>query len=109
MHPISKRAYGRFLRNYVVSGNKIIQSKLQRDKSVIDQAIRTNDGNNKDQIRLFDVTKQFGSFGAIKVVTYNVEPGQIFALFKPNGAGKSTSFNKLIRILAAFTGSMYIN
>ena len=89
--------------------DKVIQSELQGDQSIIDEAIRTKNPNSKDQIQLFDVTKHFGSFRAIKGVTYGVEPGQIFALLGPNGAGKSTSFNILTGTLAPSTGSVYIN
>ena len=44
--------------------------------------------------------KSFGPVRALDDVSFEVEPGQVFALLGPNGAGKTTS----IEILEGFTG-----
>ncbi len=42
--------------------------------------------------------KRYGSFEAVRDVTFNVEPGEVFALLGPNGAGKTTT----VEILEGF-------
>ena len=42
--------------------------------------------------------KRYGSFEAVKDVTFSVEPGEVFALLGPNGAGKTTT----VEILEGF-------
>jgi heme ABC exporter ATP-binding subunit CcmA len=46
--------------------------------------------------RLFQVSKLFGSFAALRQVSVDFEPGRCYVLVGENGAGKST----LLRILA---------
>ncbi|WP_373976588.1 ABC transporter ATP-binding protein [Chitinibacter sp. SCUT-21] len=50
-------------------------------------------------IEFSGVGKDFGSFTALKEVSFSVEQGDFFALLGPNGAGKTT----LISILAGLT------
>jgi ABC-2 type transport system ATP-binding protein len=47
-------------------------------------------------IKIERLSKQFGGPWALKEVTLNIDPGDMFGLIGPNGAGKTT----LIRILA---------
>jgi heme ABC exporter ATP-binding subunit CcmA len=46
--------------------------------------------------RLFQVSKLFGAFAALRQITVDLEPGRCYVLLGENGAGKST----LLRILA---------
>jgi ABC-2 type transport system ATP-binding protein len=49
-------------------------------------------------LRLENLTKEYGSFRALKGLTLGVKTGEVFGLLGPNGAGKST----LIKILTCF-------
>ena len=46
-----------------------------------------------------DLRKQYGSIEALKGVTLNVQPGQIYGLLGQNGAGKSTMVKILLGIV----------
>lgn len=46
-------------------------------------------------VEVRDLTKRYGSVEAVGGVTFDVEPGEIFALLGPNGAGKSTTIELL--------------
>lgn len=51
---------------------------------------------SKDELRVLNVTKSFGSNTAVEQVSFGVPKGEVFALLGPNGAGKSTTIG-LIR------------
>ncbi len=50
------------------------------------------------------LTKAFGGLVAVSDLSFEVQPGQIFALIGPNGAGKSTTFNLLSGLIAPDRG-----
>ena len=58
-------------------------------------------------LRLYDVSRSFGSNKAVDDVTFGILPSEKFALLGPNGAGKSTVIS-LIRGDLAGHGSIYI-
>nr|WP_125592943.1 ABC transporter ATP-binding protein [Companilactobacillus baiquanensis] len=49
--------------------------------------------------------KKFGKFQALKNVTFDVYPGEVFGFIGPNGAGKSTTIRTLLGILRASGGT----
>ena len=58
-------------------------------------------------LKVVNVTKQFGGVVAIKDVSFNVKPMEIFALVGPNGAGKTTLFNIITGVLPPTSGNVY--
>ncbi len=56
-----------------------------------------------------DLCKSFGSFNAVRNVTFQVKPGEIFGLLGPNGAGKSTTFKMLCGLLHSSSGGAYVS
>ncbi|WPC20189.1 ABC transporter ATP-binding protein [Pediococcus inopinatus] len=52
--------------------------------------------------------KNFGKFAALKDITFDVHPGEVFGFIGPNGAGKSTTIRTLLGILRASGGSATI-
>ncbi len=53
------------------------------------------------------VTKKFGGVVAIKDVSFEVKPLEIFALVGPNGAGKTTLFNIITGVIKPTSGKVY--
>ena len=49
----------------------------------------------------------FGGVHAVEDVSFDVEPGEIFAIIGPNGAGKSTIFNLISRLYEPSNGSIH--
>jgi branched-chain amino acid transport system ATP-binding protein len=49
---------------------------------------------------------QFGGIRAVDNVTFDVRPGEVFAIIGPNGAGKTTIFNLISRIYAPTHGTL---
>lgn len=60
-------------------------------------------------IEAVDIEKCFGSFCAVKGLSFTVEQGEIFGLLGPNGAGKSTLIRMLTTLLPPTSGSARIN
>src|SRR5262245_5289222 len=56
-----------------------------------------------------NIVKQFGSFVAVKGISFSVEPGEIFGLLGPNGAGKSTLIRMLVTLLPPTAGTAVVN
>jgi branched-chain amino acid transport system ATP-binding protein len=46
-------------------------------------------------LRVEGVSKAFGNLAAVRNVSLDVEPGELFAVIGPNGAGKTTLFNMI--------------
>ena len=65
---------------------------------------------NGDQavVQVRDLTKVFGSFTAVKGISFEVRAGEIFGLLGPNGAGKSTTFRMLCGLLRASGGEVHV-
>lgn len=53
--------------------------------------------------------KKFGSFEAVRDVSFAVEEGTIFAFLGPNGAGKSTTIKMLTTLLHPTSGTIRID
>jgi len=49
----------------------------------------------------------FGGVHAVEDVSFDVNPGEIFAIIGPNGAGKSTIFNLISRLYEPSNGSIH--
>jgi len=60
--------------------------------------------NGKEAVRAESLSKRFGSFWAVRDVTFAVKEGEIFGFLGPNGAGKSTTIRMLCGILAPSGG-----
>ena len=61
------------------------------------------------QVRIDNVSKNFGSFQAVKNSTLEIHKGEFFSLLGPSGCGKTT----LLRIIAGFEdpsgGTVYLD
>ena len=54
------------------------------------------------------ISKSFGAVKAVKNVSFDVDPGEIFGLLGPNGAGKTTSIRIILDIFKPDSGSVSI-
>jgi len=54
------------------------------------------------------ITKSFGSVKAVKNVSFEVDPGEIFGLLGPNGAGKTTSIRIILDIFKPDSGTVSV-
>ena len=54
------------------------------------------------------ISKTFGNLQAVKNVSFEVNPGEIFGLLGPNGAGKTTSIRIMLDIFTAESGTVSI-
>ena len=60
-------------------------------------------------IEIKGLKKSYGSFEAVKDVTFNVKKGEIFGFLGPNGAGKSTTISMLSTMRKPSSGLALIN
>jgi ABC-2 type transport system ATP-binding protein len=67
-----------------------------------------NAPNQEVVVEVHDLTRQFGSFTAVKNAEFQVHRGEIFGLLGPNGAGKSTTFRMLCGLLPATSGTLSV-
>jgi ABC-2 type transport system ATP-binding protein len=59
-------------------------------------------------IEVRNIVKKFGSFVAVKGLSFEVEAGEIFGLLGPNGAGKSTLIRILTTLLLPTSGTAVV-
>lgn len=60
-------------------------------------------------ISVTNLVKTFGEIHAVKGVSFEVLPGEIFAFLGPNGAGKTTTIKMLTTLLRPTSGSIRLN
>ena len=54
------------------------------------------------------VTKSYGKFQALSVITFSVNEGEVFGYIGPNGAGKTTTIKILVGLIRDFGGKATI-
>ncbi len=64
--------------------------------------------SGEDMITVDQATRRFGSFYAVKGVSFTVKAGEVFGLLGANGAGKSTTFRMLCGLLPATGGKLSV-
>ena len=65
--------------------------------------------NGRGQVRFEDIVKMHGEFAALKGVSFEIEPGEFFALLGPSGSGKSTTLRILAGLDAPTSGRVFID
>lgn len=58
-------------------------------------------------LQVRNLSIEFGGVHAVKNVSFDVEPGEVFAIIGPNGAGKSTIFNLISRLYEPSAGTIH--
>lgn len=59
-------------------------------------------------ISVKNLIKNYGSFEAVKGISFEVEEGEIFGLLGPNGAGKSTTLEIIETLRTKTSGEVYV-
>ncbi|MEI8116298.1 MAG: ABC transporter ATP-binding protein [Flavobacteriia bacterium] len=61
---------------------------------------------NTEIIKVQHLAKNFGSFQAVKDVSFTVNKGDVFGFLGPNGAGKSTTIRCMLSLIKADNGQI---
>ncbi|HUT27540.1 MAG TPA: ABC transporter ATP-binding protein [Methanomassiliicoccales archaeon] len=59
-------------------------------------------------VEVKDLVKNYGSFQAVKGISFNVREGEVYGLIGPNGAGKTTALRILSTLLEITAGEVKI-
>ncbi|HXQ80134.1 MAG TPA: ABC transporter ATP-binding protein [Opitutaceae bacterium] len=59
-------------------------------------------------IEVEELTKRYGSFTAVRSLSFSVRPGEVLGLVGPNGAGKTSTLRCLAGIIPASAGTVRI-
>src|SRR6476620_7341816 len=59
-------------------------------------------------IELNDVSKSYGTKAAVRNLSLQIEPGELFAFLGPNGAGKTTTIKMLCGLLFPTAGTVKV-
>lgn len=60
-------------------------------------------------IEVKNVTKQYGSFYAVRNINFEIKDGEIVGFLGRNGAGKSTTMNMITGFIEPTEGDIYVN
>jgi ABC-2 type transport system ATP-binding protein len=63
---------------------------------------------NTEIIKVEHLAKNFGSFQAVKDVSFTVNKGDVFGFLGPNGAGKSTTIRCMLSLIKADKGQIQL-
>lgn len=63
----------------------------------------------KSPLSVTNLTKSYASVTAVKDVSLELHPGEVFGLLGPNGAGKTSLISCIVGLEAASTGSIVVN
>jgi len=55
-------------------------------------------------LRVVDLRKNYGAVEAVRGLTFDVRPGEVFGLIGPDGAGKTTTFQILAGVMESTSG-----
>ncbi|MBA2386888.1 MAG: ATP-binding cassette domain-containing protein, partial [Acidimicrobiia bacterium] len=67
----------------------------------------TEDQNTNAPLLVVDeITLRFGGVTAIDRVSFDVGPGELFAIIGPNGAGKTSIFNSISQVYEPQSGDI---
>jgi len=55
-----------------------------------------------------NITKQYGSFYAVKDLSFDVPKGSVYGLLGPNGAGKTTTIRMIMNVIIPDNGSISV-
>ncbi len=59
-------------------------------------------------VKVENLVKRYGSYEALKGISFDVEEGEIFGLVGPNGAGKTTTLRILATLLTPTSGRVFV-
>src|SRR3954469_4821072 len=59
-------------------------------------------------IEVRDLRKSFGDVEAVRGVSFEVAPGEVFGFLGPNGAGKTTTINMLCTLAKPSGGAAFV-
>ena len=65
-------------------------------------------GKANSAVRVSDLVKNYGKVEAVRGVSLEIHPGEIFGLIGPDGAGKTSTFQILAGIMQATSGTSEI-
>ncbi|HVU95173.1 MAG TPA: ABC transporter ATP-binding protein [Puia sp.] len=68
-----------------------------------------NKPTNQPVLEVENLLVRYGSFQAVKGVSFEVQPGEIFGLLGPNGAGKTSTLSAIEGLLKPNGGSIRIS
>ena len=62
----------------------------------------------KQMITVRNLRKRYGSFDAVKDISFEVQEGEVFGFLGPNGAGKTTTMKMITGLLLPSSGEILV-
>ncbi len=66
--------------------------------------VLSSPGGERASVRVVDLWKKYGDTEAVRGISFEVQPGEIFGLIGPDGAGKTSTFQILGGVMSATSG-----
>ncbi len=76
--------------------------------TALDQKVKPPTAAAQPAIEVQSIVKRYGTFEAVKGVSFSVADGEIFGLLGPNGAGKSTLIRMMTTLVPITSGKAIV-
>ena len=100
------RIFSRFYKPLTTTDDSSLDSDVKMEQDRVKAEVAS--GKKTDLLTVHQLSKSFGSFTAVKNLSFGVRHHECFGFLGINGAGKTTTFSMLIGDLMADSGDVFL-
>src|SRR5690242_1246130 len=89
--------------------SRTLGSQCEPKERMVSSAPDTHHNDVHPMIKVDNLVRSFGDFQAVKNISFEVKPGEVFAFLGPNGAGTTTTIKMMTTLLSPTSGTIRVD